>query len=92
MKKRNVISIPATNALVVLSALCAVCSAVVRIVWACREDAISRPTLWLQIYLPIAAAVLYGLLCLLSGKERFYKTAIPVWLSCIYYAISKDTD
>ena len=41
---------------------------------------------WSQIVLPIAAVLLYGLICLLSGKERFYTTAIPVWMLCIYYA------
>ena len=90
MRKR-VISIPATNALVVLSALCAVCSAVVRIVWACREDAISRPTLWLQVYLPIAAALWYALMLFSSGKDRLYRTAIPMWLGCAYFAVRAFT-
>ena len=91
MKKRNVISIPATNALVVLSALCAACSAVVRIVWACREDAISRPTLWLQVYLPIAAALWFALMLFTSAKDRLYRTSVPLWLGCIYFAVRAFT-
>lgn len=87
MKKRNVAWIPATNALVVLSALCMVCSAVVRIVWACGESAISRPTLWLQIYLPIAANLLFALMLFTSARDRLYRTAVPVWLGCIFFAV-----
>jgi len=41
---------------------------------------------WSQIVLPIAAVLLYGAICLFNGKERFYKTAIPFWMICIYYA------
>ena len=43
MKKRTVYWVPRVNALVILSALCMVCSAVVRVVWANGETAISRP-------------------------------------------------
>ena len=42
--------------------------------------------MWSQIVLPITAALLYGLICLLFGKEQFYKTALAVWLMCAYYA------
>jgi len=85
MKKRMFVSIPATNALVVLSALCGVCAAVVRIVWACREDAISRPTLWLQVYLPIAAILVFVLMLFGSAHDRLYRTAVPVWMGCAFF-------
>jgi len=58
-----------------------VCSAVARVIFG--EKGID---VWSQILLPIAAVLLYGAICLLSGKERFYKTAIPFWMICIYYA------
>ena len=70
------------NALTWLMALCMVCSAVARILFV----GVKGTDMWSQIVLPIVAALLYGLICLLSGKERFYKTAIPVWMFCFYYA------
>ena len=57
-----------------------VCSAVARVIFG--EKGIE---VWSQIVLPIAAALLYAAICLFSGKERFYKTAIPFWMICIYY-------
>ena len=62
-------------------ALCMVCSAVARILFVGVKGADT----WSQIVLPITAALLYALICLLNGKEQFYKTAIPVWMYAIYY-------
>ena len=87
MKKRTVYWIPKINALVILSAICMVCSAVVRIVWACGEDAVSRPTLWFQILLPIAANLLFALMALTDGRDRLYRTAVPVWMGCVFFAV-----
>ena len=87
MKTRTVYWIPRINALVILSALCMICSAVVRIVWACGETAISRPTLWLQIFLPIAANLLFALMALTDGRDRLYRTAVPVWMGCVLFAV-----
>lgn len=39
---------------------------------------------WSQVVLPVAATLLYVLICLLNGNEFFYKTAIPVWLMVAY--------
>ena len=66
-----------------LVVLCMVCSAVARVLCVGMKG---TDDLWCQIVLPIAAAILFGLICLLNGKEQFYKTAIPVWMLCIYYA------
>ena len=82
MDKRTHFYVSLKNGFTWLVALCMVCSAVARVLFV----GVKGTDMWSQIVLPIAAAVLYGLLCLLGGKERFYKTAIPVWLSCIYYA------
>ncbi len=43
--------------------------------------------MWSQIVLPVTATLLYVLIILLYGQEFFYKTAIPVYLMGIYYAI-----
>ena len=59
-----------------------VCSAVTRVFFVGLKG---TDALWSQIVLPIAAVLLYALIALLNGKEHFYKTAIPVWMICIYY-------
>ena len=68
------------NILTWLMALCMVCSAVARIL----DVGGKGPDLWSQIVLPVAACLLYATIALLFGKENFYKTAIPVWMICIY--------
>ena len=87
MKKRTIYWIPKINVLVILSALCMICSAVVRIVWACGEDAISRPTLWFQILLPIAANLLFVLMAFTDSQDRLYRLAVPVWMGCVFFAV-----
>ena len=82
MEKKTRFYVSPKNALTWLVALCMVCSAVARVLFV----GVKGTDMWSQIVLPIAATLLYGLICLLSGKERFYKTAIPVWMICIYYA------
>ena len=81
MEKRTNFYVSVKNVIVWLVALCMVCSAVARVLFV----GVKGTDVWSQILLPIAAAVLYGLICLLSGKERFYKTAIPVWMLFAYY-------
>ncbi len=83
MEKRTNYYVSRKHPLTWLMALCMVCSAVARILFV---DVKGVDT-WSQIVLPIAASLLYALNCLLSGKERFYKSAIPVWMINIYYAI-----
>lgn len=73
------------NLLTWLMAVCMVCSAVTRIVFVGMKGPDNAVPVWSQIILPIVAALLYALIALLSGKELFYKTAIPVWMICIYY-------
>ena len=81
MKNRTNYFVSRKNALNWLMALCMVCSAVTRVMFVGTEGA----GLWSQIVLPIAAALLFALIVLISGKELFYKTAIPVWMICLYY-------
>ena len=83
MEKRTNYYVSGKNVLTWLTALCMVCSAVARILFV---DVKGVDT-WSQIVLPIAAALLYVLNILLSGKEYFYKSAISVWMISIYYSI-----
>lgn len=65
--------------------MCIVCSAVARIVLACVKGAGVTVPVWSQIILPVAASCLYALIVLADGKERYYKTAVPIWLLVFYY-------
>ena len=68
-------------------ALCLVGSAVTRIAFAGLKGSGSDFSVWSQIVLPVAATLLFVLITLVNGKEMFYKTAIPVWLLGLYYAL-----
>ena len=85
MKNRTNYFVSAKNPLTWLMALCMVCSAVARIVFVGMKGTDNAVELWSQIVLPIVAGLLFALIILFSGKEHFYKSAIPVWLICIYY-------
>lgn len=81
MEKKTHFYVSPKNIFTWLTAFCLVCSAVARVLFVGVKGA----DVWSQILLPMAATLLYALVCLLSGKERFYKTAIPAWLLFIYY-------
>ena len=85
MKNRTNYFVSAKNVLTWLMALCMVCSAVARIVFVGMKGTDGTLQVWSQIVLPIAASLLFALIVLLNGREHFYKSAIPVWMICIYY-------
>ena len=85
MKNRTPYYVSHKNALTWLMVLCMVCSAVARIVFIGMKGTVESQQVWSQIVLPIVAASLYAAIVLFSGRERFYKSAIPVWMICIYY-------
>ena len=85
MKNRTNFFVSKKNLLTWLMALCMICSAVTRIVFVGMKGPDCITPVWSQIVLPIAAALLYAFIVLLAGKEQFYKSAIPVWMICIYY-------
>ena len=87
MEKKLHLYVSRKNVLTWLMALCMVCSAVARIVITGVKGIGYSQEVWSQIVLPVAAALLYALIALLAGKESFYKTAVPVWMMAIYYAI-----
>jgi len=81
MENKTRIYVSRKNLLTWLSALCMVSSVVARIVLVGLKGA----DLWSQILLPVAACLLFALMLLFNGKERFFKTAIPVWMISLYY-------
>ena len=85
MKNRTNYFVSSKNVLTWLMALCMVCSAVARIVFVGMKGTGGTLQMWSQIVLPIAAALLFALIVLLAGKEQFYKSAIPIWMICLYY-------
>ncbi len=88
MEKKIHFYVSRKNVLTWLVALCMVCSAVARIVVFGVKGTGDTQLVWSQIVLPVAAVLLYGVMILLNGKERFYKTAIPVWLLAAYYCFA----
>ena len=86
MKNRTNYFVSRRNVLTWLMALCMLGSAVTRIVFVgMMKGPDITVSMWSQIVLPIVASLLFALIALLEGKELFYKTAIPVWMICIYY-------
>ena len=91
MKKRTVYWLPKLSMAAILSKAFMLVSAVVRIVWACGEKDLSRAVFWFQIVLPLVANFVFIPIVLRDGKERFYRTAIPVWLGCVFFAVKALT-
>ncbi len=85
MKNRTPYYVSHKNGLTWLMVLCMVCSAVARIVFIGMKGTVESQQVWSQIVLPIAAALLYAAIVLFSGREHFYKSAISVWMICLYY-------
>lgn len=88
MEKRNHLYVSRKNLLTWLMAVCMVGSAVARIAFPGVKGTGEAQNVWSQIVLPVAATLLYALIVLLDGKERFYKTAIPIWMLGLYFGIS----
>ena len=87
MEKRLHLYVSRKNALTWLMALCLVGSAVTRIAFAGLKGSGAPLEVWSQIVLPVAATMLFVLIVLINGKEMFYKTALPVWMMGLYYAL-----
>ena len=87
MEKRIHLYVSRKNVLTWLMALCLVGSAVARIAIPCMKGTWDSLQVWSQIILPVAATLLFVFIILLRGDEMFYKTAIPVFMMGIFYAI-----
>ena len=91
MENRTRFYVSRKNPLTWLMALCLVGSAVTRIAFPCMKGTGGTQEVWSQIVLPVAASLLYVLIVLINGRERFYKTAIPVFMIVLFYAIRPHT-
>ena len=87
MEKRIHLYVSRKNVLTWLMVLCMVGSAVTRIAIPCVKGTWNQLEVWSQIFLPVAATLLYVLIVVLNGKEMFYKTTIPVVMTAIYSGI-----
>lgn len=90
MKKRTVYWVPKLGLLVGLSLLFMLASAVLRIVWACGVSA-SGYLFWSQAALPLLANLTFFTTVLRDSRDRLFRTAIPVWLGCIFFALKALT-
>ncbi len=81
MENKTRLFVSRKNLLTWLMVLCMLGSVVTRILFVGGKGT----DLWSQIILPMIAAMLYALIALFDGKERFYKTAIPVALMMLYF-------
>ncbi len=84
MEKRTHFYVSNKHVLTWLMALCMVCSAVARIAIFGVKGSGDSLFVWSQIILPIAAPLLFMLICFLNGDQLFYKTALPVWMMALY--------
>ena len=84
MKKNLHLYVSRKNVLIWLMALCMAASAVARIAFSGLKGPGDGSFVWSQIILPIGATTLFALIALFSGEQQFYKTAIPVWMMCLY--------
>ncbi len=87
MEKRKHLYVSNKNVLTWLMALCMIGSAVARIVFSGLKGSGESSQVWSQIVLPTAATLLFVLIVLVDGRERFYRTAIPVWMGALYCGI-----
>ena len=85
MEKRTHFYVSRKNPLTWLTALCLIGSAVARIALPGMKGPGDSLFLWSQILLPFAGAILYVLIIFSAGNDRFYQTAIPVWMIAAYF-------
>ena len=87
MEKRIHLYVSRKHVLTWLMALCLVGSAVARVIVFSGVEGVG---VWSQIVLPVTATLLYVAIVLINGQEMFYKTAVPVWLLGICYALQPN--
>ena len=83
MEKSKSYYVSRKNVLTWLSVLLILCSAVVRLMLHCEKGTAFSTSVAFQIWLPVFAGILFVWNVLINGKERIYRTAIPVALFCI---------
>ena len=88
--KKTVYWLPKIGILAILSALFMAASAAFRIVWVCglgSDGGVTKGLLWFQIVLPLLANVSFLIILFRDGKDRLFRSAIPVWLGCVFFAV-----
>ena len=90
MERRIHLYVSRKNVFVWLSMLALLASAVLRIVAECLYNGHTIEP-WSELVLPVAAVVLFIGIVLIVGDEMLYKTAVPIWIMCLYYAIRPHT-
>lgn len=83
--KRDHLYVSRKHPCVWLMSLCMAASAAAAI-FAVQGTVSTGLGIWCGIVLPCTAAVLFSLICICTGREMLYKTAIPVWLFSICFA------
>ena len=79
--------IPKLNLPALLSAGLLLAASLVRGVYYTSVSA-SAGELWVQGALPVCAGLLLALTILLDGGDRLYRTAVPVLLGCVFFALN----
>lgn len=87
MKQRTVYWLPSIRGMVILSALLMAASGLIRIAWAVGEEAMPPSIFLFQVLLPLWANLCFVWILFLDGRERLYRSAIPVWLGCVFFAV-----
>ena len=87
MKQRTVYWLPSIRGMVLLSALLMTCSGLIRAAWAMGEPELSVSIFLFQVLLPLWANLCFVWILFLDGRERLYRSAIPVWLGCVFFAV-----
>ena len=87
MKQRTVYWLPSLRGMVLLSALLMACSGLIRAAWAAGEPALTADVFIFQVLLPLWANLCFIWILFLDGRERLYRSAIPVWLGCVFFAV-----
>ena len=73
-----------------LMALCMAASTITA-AYAAQGMISTRIGIWCGIVLPIMAAILSALLAIFSGDEMLYRTAVPVWIWGLCFAIQANS-
>ena len=90
MEKRWVYWLPKLGGLAALSMALMAASGVIRVVWAAGET-LPPFTFWTQVVLPLAANVSFLVIVARDGRDRLYRSAIPVWLGCVFFSVKALT-
>lgn len=88
--KREHLYVSRRNPCVWLMVLCMIAS--VASIFAVPQGAVPANTgIWRGMVLPCIAAIVYILIAVFSGDEMLYRTAVPVWVAGLCFAIQSGT-